>query len=73
MRQVPHGCEFARLRTRVGLYDPGLAEPNKAWWRINGYRATVIIWTAEEWERLKERPIDAQYLSCGVWCALRIV
>jgi hypothetical protein len=49
-----------------------LPEANNARWRINGYRATIIIWSAEEWEKLTERPNDAQYYPCGVWCALRL-
>ncbi len=43
-----------------------------AFWRINGYRASLLIWTIDEWERLEERPADAQYHPSGVWCALRM-
>jgi hypothetical protein len=45
---------------------------NSARWWINGYPATITIWTDEEWECLSERPIDAQRLPCGVWCTLRM-
>ncbi len=41
-------------------------------WRINGYPARLLIWSAEEWEHLESRPIDAQYHPFGVWCALRL-
>ena len=44
-----------------------------AGWRINGHPARLLIWSAEEWERLDVRPIDAQYHPFGVWCALRLV
>jgi hypothetical protein len=42
-------------------------------WRINGHPARLLIWSAEEWERLEVRPIDAQYHPFGVWCALRLI
>jgi hypothetical protein len=54
------------------LHRPGELLINSAQWRINGFPATIIIWTEEEWERLVERPPDAQYFPCGVWCALRM-
>lgn len=54
------------------VYHPPADEINTTRWRINGYLATIVIWTAEEWERLAERPPDAQYVSCGIWCALRM-
>lgn len=41
-------------------------------WRINGFGATLLVWTQEQWDRLEVRPVDAQYISCGVWCALRM-
>ncbi len=37
-------------------------------WRINGYPARILIWTADQWEQLEERPEDAQYYPCGIWC-----
>ena len=60
-------------RIPLGLFRPPASETNAARWRINGYCATIVIWTSEEWERLPERPADAQYYPCGVWCALRLV
>ena len=45
------------------------------YWRINGYRAAMLVWTDSEFEQLAawERPADAQHLSCGIWTVLRIV
>ncbi|HWE38489.1 MAG TPA: hypothetical protein VG406_18100 [Isosphaeraceae bacterium] len=54
------------------LFRPPLEEQYEAHWRINGYRATIVVWTSEQWERLAERPADAQYYPCGIWCALRM-
>jgi hypothetical protein len=44
-------------------------------WRINGYRAAMLVWTDAEYERLAdwERPADAQRFSCGIWAVLRMV
>jgi hypothetical protein len=41
-------------------------------WRINGYPASLMIWSAAEWEGLQVRPADAQFHPLGVWCALRL-
>jgi hypothetical protein len=60
-------------RATLALYPAPLTVPNIARWRINGYPAMIIVWTAEEWERLTDRPDDAQYYSCGIWCALRMM
>jgi hypothetical protein len=45
------------------------------YWRVNGYRAAMLVWTDEEFERLLpwERPADAQHFSCGIWAVLRMV
>jgi hypothetical protein len=45
------------------------------YWRINGYRAAMLVWTDAEFERLAtyERPADAQHFSCGIWAVLRMV
>jgi len=64
-----HSAADAPLLT---LYNPPAGERNSARWRINGYRAVIIIWTAEEWSLLTNRPTDAQPYPCGVWCALRV-
>jgi hypothetical protein len=59
-------------RRALGLYDPPAAESHVARWRINGHHAVIVIWTAEEWEKLSVQPNDAQFYPCGVWCALRV-
>ncbi len=59
-------------RPPLALFNPSPQCKNAAHWRINGFPASVLIWTAEEWERLSERPSDAQYHPSGVWCALRV-
>src|SRR4051794_18211373 len=43
-----------------------------AHWTINGFPASIVVWTVEEWDRLAVHPDDAQYYACGVWCALRL-
>ena len=45
------------------------------YWRINGYRAALLVWTDASFERLAawERPPDAQHLACGIWAVLRMV
>ena len=60
----------------LAIFAPQLGEVaggrvNVARWRINGYKAEVIVWTAEEWGLLSDRPSDAQPLPSGMWCALR--
>jgi hypothetical protein len=45
------------------------------YWRINGYRAAMLVWTDAEFERLPawDRPTDAQHFACGIWAVLRMV
>ena len=57
---------------QLGLYRPPMTEIHSARWRINGFQAVILIWTETEWANLSERPQDAQYYPCGVWCALRM-
>jgi hypothetical protein len=47
-------------------------ESRSIYWRINGFRARLLVWTSEEWESLHTRPLDAQFHPSGVWCALRL-
>jgi hypothetical protein len=54
------------------LYVETGPDSQVAFWRINGYRAKLLIWTADEWEKLQQRPSDAQYHPKGVWCSLRV-
>ena len=72
MDHASRGYAVAMQRTTLSLFDPEVSIMNLARWRINGHAAFIIIWTSEEWEQLPERPSDAQYYSCGVWCALRM-
>jgi hypothetical protein len=45
------------------------------YWRVNGYRAAMLVWTDAEFEQLPvwERPADAQHFSCGIWAVLRML
>jgi len=71
MSRIPQGRPFALMRTQVRLFKPTVSEACTARWRVNGHGATIIIWTTDQWNQLEEQPTDAQYYSCGVWCALR--
>lgn len=62
----------ATMRSGVRLHLPGSEIATTARWLINGFPATIVIWTEEEWSRLTERPQDAQHYRNGIWCALRI-
>ncbi len=57
---------------RLKLHLPAQNVPNATCWLINGFPATILIWSAEEWARLIDRPEHAQQFSNGVWCILRI-
>jgi hypothetical protein len=54
------------------LYLQARPDSGAVFWRINGFRAKLLVWTPEEWERLDARPPDAQFHPSGVWCALRM-
>jgi hypothetical protein len=62
---VPRGTELRIWR------EPGPDSP-AVFWRINGYRASLQVWTRDEWAKMDAPPCDAQYHPSGVWCALRI-
>ena len=64
--------EFAPSCVELRLYVEPVPEAGAAYWRINGFRAHLLIWTVAEWEKLERRPADAQYHPSGVWCALRL-
>lgn len=57
---------------RLGLHLPTAEIASSARWLINGFPATILVWTEEEWARLTDRPSDAQPYPNGTWCALRI-
>jgi hypothetical protein len=54
------------------LYIHTRPESGAIFWRINGFRAKLLVWTVDEWEKLEARPVDAQFHPSGVWCALRL-
>ena len=54
------------------LYRPLSPATTSVHWLINGYPASLLVWTVKEWEDLEERPSDAQYHPLGFWCALRL-
>ena len=56
----------------IRFQSPQYAASRSACWRINGHPTRLLIWSVEEWERLPERPTDAQYHPYGFWCALRL-
>jgi hypothetical protein len=66
----------ARLTLRPGMALRVWREPaperSTVLWRINGYRASLLVWTADEWAKMELRPSDAQFHPSGVWCALRM-
>lgn len=69
----PQGAIAGMLPVTLAMPAAGAEdECRRAHWRINGFGATLMVWTAEAWERLAERPTDAQYVDCGIWCALRM-
>lgn len=59
-------------RGTLKLHIPADDRANSARWLINGFPATILVWTADEWSRLTDRPRDAQQVANGTWCALRI-
>jgi hypothetical protein len=62
----------ASRTNRLRLHLPTAEIASSARWLINGFPATILIWTAEEWARLTDHPQDAQPYPNGTWCALRI-
>ena len=59
-------------RTKLKIHLPTEEIACSARWLINGFPATILVWTAEEWARLAVRPNDAQQVPNGTWCALRM-
>ncbi len=75
-RKYPRGShwpvhDLAQAAT-LRLYLHARPESRSIYWRINGFRVRLLVWTSEEWERLDTRPSDAQFHPSGVWCALRL-
>jgi hypothetical protein len=65
-------ADVAMRRGSLRLIVPDASVASSSRWLINGFPATVLIWTAEEWSRLSELPNDAQECPNGIWCALRM-
>jgi hypothetical protein len=63
---------LAPARSHLRIWSPSTPESPAPVWRINGYRATLLVWTADEWARLEVPPSDARYHPSGFWCALRL-
>ena len=63
---------FTNPAMDLRIYVDRGPEARSAFWKINGYRASLLVWTIDEWEKLDVRPTDAQYHPSGVWCALRV-
>ncbi len=61
-----------RREPHSAFTDPPPKSPAPCRWLIDGFPATLFVWTAEEWARLNDRPRDAQQCSNGIWCALRM-
>ena len=64
--------QVAMKRRNLKIHEPRQEPPVSVYWLINGFPARIIVWTAEEWAMLIDRPQDAQPLPNGIWCALRI-
>jgi hypothetical protein len=62
-----------KKRSRLSIYQQANQQDGQSScrWLIDGYPATVIFWTAEQWAILKNRPTDALPCPSGIWCALR--
>ena len=72
MCEIPQSYGPRGQRAPIRLFNPQSPTQKSARWRINGHPTHLLIWSAEEWERLRDRPPDAQYHPLGFWCALRV-
>ena len=55
--------------------EPLPAPRDVVYWRVNGYRAAMLVWTDDEFAAPggQRGPADAQHFSCGIWAVLRMV
>ena len=44
-------------RTDVRLAESRYRKKCALFWRINGYRAKLLIWTRDEWENMESPPV----------------
>lgn len=65
-------AQIVAQRNRLKVHRPDGQGGNSVRWLINGFPATILVWTAEEWAMLAVRPADAQQVPNGTWCALRM-
>jgi hypothetical protein len=72
MNNASRNSTFATKRRMLSIHRPRMDQSSSASWLVNGFPATIIIWTAEEWASLDVLPLDAQPFPNGIWCALRI-
>jgi hypothetical protein len=73
MSTLPQAQDLSGARTAsLRLYLHSSQYTGGVFWRINGFRAKLLVWTPEEWANLIARPADAQLHPSGVWCALRL-
>jgi hypothetical protein len=69
---IVNGSVVSVAVDRLRVYEEPEPGPQVVFWRINGYRARLLIWTLDEWDKMDSPPPDAQYHPSGVWCALRM-
>ena len=62
----------ATKRSRIRIHLPAEEVASSTRWLINGFPATILFWTADEWSRLTDRPEHAQQSPNGIWCVLKI-
>ncbi len=72
MKNAMPARHVSMKRSGLKIHQPGPAQPSAATWLINGFPASILIWTAEEWASLDDPPVDAQRFPNGIWCALRV-
>lgn len=72
MIDAVRAAQVASKPSSLKIHRPGGDVTNAARWFINGFPATILVWTAEEWSKLTDRPHDAQQVPNGTWCALRM-
>lgn len=72
MIDTAQAASSAARSDRLKIHRPEPEAANSACWLINGFPATILIWTAEEWSELTVRPQNAQQIPNGTWCLLRM-
>jgi len=65
-------ADVTSKRSQLKLHLPAEEVASTTCWLINGFPATILIWSADEWARLIDRPEGAQQFPNGIWCVLRV-